>query len=119
MTDISGMIPSAPPLGRSAASRYLLTAAGIAMLVLAGCGRGPEGPQGPIGPQGQQGPPGPQGAQGAADHPVRKATRVLAERLVRLGRRAFPVRRVQLARSDRKVHKALKAIRESQELMEL
>jgi hypothetical protein len=50
-------------------SRNLLVAAGIATLVLAGCGKGPEGPQGPIGPQGQQGPPGPQGPQGAAGPP--------------------------------------------------
>jgi hypothetical protein len=50
-------------------SRYLLAAASISMLVLAGCGQGPEGPQGPIGPQGQQGPLGPQGPQGAAGPP--------------------------------------------------
>src|SRR6266536_1212958 len=45
-------------------SRYLVVAASIIILVLTGCGRGPEGPQGPIGPQGQQGIPGPQGAAG-------------------------------------------------------
>ncbi len=93
-------------------SRYLVVAASIIILVLTGCGRGPEGPQGPIGPQGQQGPPGPQGPQGAAGQ---RAIPVVAAKRAHLDRKVFPALRGPLARWGRKVPKESRGTREIQE----
>src|SRR6266700_1263736 len=53
-------------------SRYLVVAASITILVLTGCGRGPEGPQGPVGPQGQQGVKGDKGDKGDPGSAIRR-----------------------------------------------
>ena len=96
-------------------SRYLVVAASIIILVLTGCGRGPEGPQGRSGRKASKGRLVRRDLRGQPGPLDQRAIPVVAAKRAHLDRKVFPALRGPLARWGRKVPKESRGTREIQE----